>query len=38
MLVNDLSRCVPATAKDYLSRPLWFRVAVQVARLMAPIQ
>ncbi len=38
MLVDDLGRCRPATARDYHSRPFWFRVAVQVARLMAPIQ
>jgi cardiolipin synthase len=38
MLVDDLSRCMPATARDYHSRPIWFRVAVRVARLMAPLQ
>ena len=38
MLIEDLSRCKPATAKDYHARPIWFKLAVRTARLMAPIQ
>ena len=38
MLIEDLGRCQPATARDYDSRPFWFRLAVRTARLMAPIQ
>jgi len=38
MLIGDLSRCKPATARDFHSRPIWFKVGVKIARLMAPIQ
>jgi cardiolipin synthase len=38
MLVDDLGRCKPALASDLHNRPIWFKIAVRVARLMAPIQ
>jgi cardiolipin synthase len=38
MLENDFAQCRQATAAETASRPFWFRFAVRVARLMAPIQ
>jgi cardiolipin synthase len=38
MLENDFAVCRQATAEETAARPFWFRVAVRIARLMAPIQ
>jgi cardiolipin synthase len=38
MLENDFAQCRQVTAEEAASRPFWFRFAVRVARLMAPIQ
>lgn len=37
MLLNDFAECRIVTNEDYLSRPLWFRVAVRLARLASPV-
>jgi cardiolipin synthase len=37
MLEIDFEECHPATHQDYLERPLWFRLAVRLARLAAPV-
>jgi cardiolipin synthase len=38
MLEKDFAQCRLATAAETAARPLWFRFAVRIARLMAPIQ
>jgi cardiolipin synthase len=38
MLEKDFANCRLATAEEFAARPFWFRVAVRLARLMAPIQ
>ncbi len=38
MLKRDFARCKPATADDLARRGFWFKLAVQGARLTAPIQ
>jgi len=38
MLTRDLAQCKPADADELKRRPFWFRLAVRLARLMAPIQ
>jgi cardiolipin synthase len=38
MLENDFAVCRQAKAEDAAARPFWFRIAVRIARLMAPIQ
>ncbi len=38
MMRNDLSRCRQTHSKELAERRLWFRMAVRVARLLAPIQ
>jgi cardiolipin synthase A/B len=38
MLENDFAVCREAKAEESAARPFWFRVAVRIARLMAPIQ
>jgi cardiolipin synthase len=38
MMRNDLASCRQVHPKDLADRRLWFRLAVQVARLLAPIQ
>ena len=37
MLTNDFSRSRRATMEGYSQRPFFFRLAVQSARLLAPI-
>lgn len=37
MLEDDFSHCRKADLSEYEQRPLWFRVAVRVARLFSPI-
>ncbi len=37
MLEDDFEQCIEVGAADYLSRPLWFRLLVQLARLFSPI-
>jgi hypothetical protein len=38
MLENDLAQCRQVGADDLNSRGFWFRVAVRLARLTAPVQ
>jgi cardiolipin synthase len=38
MLTRDFERCKLARSEDLLHRSFWFKVAVRVARLMAPLQ
>lgn len=38
MMARDLEQCRPVRADDLYRRPLWFKLAVRIARLMAPIQ
>jgi cardiolipin synthase len=38
MLEEDFANCRPATAEEMICKPIWFRFAVRLARLMAPIQ
>ena len=38
MFERDFSRCRLAQADELERRPLWFKVAVQVSRLLAPVQ
>ena len=38
MLKADFEKSKRVTAKEYIKRPLWFRVAVRLARLLTPIQ
>ena len=38
MLEKDFAECRQATADELAARPFWFRFAVRLARLMAPIQ
>lgn len=38
MLTRDFANCVRARPDDFQTRPFWFRLAVRVARLMAPVQ
>lgn len=38
MLENDFAHCRPVQPDDVTTHNLWFRMAVPVARLMAPIQ
>lgn len=38
MLEEDFAKCRAATAEEMNSKPIWFRFAVRLARLMAPIQ
>ena len=37
MLEADFSRCREIDGSDYTSRPVWFRVAVKLARLASPV-
>ena len=37
MLENDFARCRRAPATEYTGRPVWFRLAVRLARLASPI-
>ncbi len=38
MLTRDFERCKLAKPEDLLRRPFWFKVAVRLARLTAPLQ
>ncbi len=38
MLEQDFGKCRRIDASEFENRPVWFRLAVRVARLMAPIQ
>ena len=38
MLEHDFDHCAQVGLQDYHSRPVWFRFAVRLARLLAPIQ
>ena len=38
MMEDDFANCTQVSAADYTSRPFWFRLAVRVSRLLAPIQ
>lgn len=38
MLVDDMRRCREVTARELMEKPLWFKVAVKIARLMSPVQ
>lgn len=38
MLINDFSKCRQIAAQDYYNKPLWFKVAVNIARLFSPIE
>jgi cardiolipin synthase len=38
MLENDLAHCRQVTSDELTTRGLWFRFAVRLARLMAPVQ
>lgn len=38
MLVEDFNRSTPARMEDIDGKPLWFRLAVRLARLFAPVQ
>lgn len=38
MLERDFTHCRPARGRDYEKRPAAFRLAVQIARLMSPVQ
>ena len=38
MLTNDFSKCGQIVAQDYYNRPLWFKIAVNIARLFSPIE
>ncbi|MFH1981552.1 MAG: cardiolipin synthase [Pseudomonadota bacterium] len=38
MLVADMRRCREVTARELIEKPLWFQMAVKIARLMAPVQ
>lgn len=37
MLREDFARCRRASESEYLSRPLWFRLGVRLARLASPV-
>jgi cardiolipin synthase len=37
MLREDFSQCRRANESEYLSRPLWFRLGVRLARLASPV-
>ena len=37
MFINDFEECRPASYRDYLERPWWFRLAVKLARLASPV-
>lgn len=37
MLAADFAECREVDGRDYTSRPVWFRVLVRLAKLMAPI-
>lgn len=37
MLADDFANCREVDGTDYTSRPVWFRVLVRLAKLMAPI-
>lgn len=38
VLEEDFSCCREVTLADYTDRPIWFRAAVRIARLLAPVQ
>jgi len=38
MMIEDFSNSFQITADDYLSKPFWYKLAVKIARLFAPIQ
>ena len=38
VLEEDFGCCREVTMDAYLARPIWFRAAVRVARLFAPVQ
>jgi cardiolipin synthase len=38
MLIEDFKQSREITVEDYLKKPLYFKLAVSIARLMAPIQ
>ncbi|NLY08813.1 MAG: cardiolipin synthase, partial [Tissierellia bacterium] len=38
MLLDDLSRCTKVSATEYTQAPFLFRLAVNISRLMAPLQ
>ncbi len=38
MLVEDMRYCREVTSRELTERPLWFKMAVKIARLMAPVQ
>lgn len=38
MLIEDFSNSFQITADDYLQKPFWYKLAVKIARLFAPIQ
>ena len=38
MFEADLEKCVPVAKDEYTSKSFWFRLAVRLARLTAPVQ
>ncbi len=38
MMIEDFSNSFQITDEDYTSKPFWYKLAVKVARLLAPIQ
>lgn len=38
MLKKDFENCNPISTADYHSKPFWFKLAIRLSRLMAPLQ
>jgi len=38
MMIEDFANSFQITEEDYTKKPLWYKLAVKVARLLAPIQ
>jgi len=38
MMIEDFANSFQITDEDYTSKPIWYKLAVKVARLLAPIQ
>ena len=38
MMIEDFSNSFQITEEDYTKKPFWYKLAVKIARLMAPIQ
>jgi len=38
MMIEDFSNSFQITEEDYTKKPFWYKLAVKVARLLAPIQ